>query len=78
VNFFRFFFQAGDEVYMMLDCEENSLSFMLNEIHLGPAFIGLPKIRLYPAASTVYGNTEISLLYLGPPQGQCVIKKVCK
>lgn len=30
-------------------------------------FIGLPDRRLYPSVSAVYGNTEVSMVYLGPP-----------
>ena len=29
--------------------------------------IGLPDKRLYPSISAVYGNTEVSMVYLGPP-----------
>jgi len=28
---------------------------------------GLPDKRLYPSVSAVYGNTEVSMVYLGPP-----------
>ncbi|KAJ8310679.1 hypothetical protein KUTeg_012544 [Tegillarca granosa] len=31
------------------------------------AFRGLPDKPLYPSVSAVYGNTEISMVYLGPP-----------
>ena len=30
-------------------------------------FAGLPDKRLYPSVSAVYGNTEVSMVYLGPP-----------
>ena len=30
-------------------------------------FAGLPDKRLYPSISAVYGNTEVSMVYLGPP-----------
>jgi len=33
----------------------------------GVAFRGLPDVRLYPAVSAVYGNTEVSMVYLGHP-----------
>ena len=29
--------------------------------------LGLPDKRLYPSISAVYGNTEVSMVYLGPP-----------
>lgn len=28
---------------------------------------GLPNKKLYPTVSAVYGNTEVSMVYLGPP-----------
>lgn len=28
---------------------------------------GLPNKKLYPTVSAVYGNTEVSMIYLGPP-----------
>ena len=28
---------------------------------------GLPDKQLYPSVSAVYGNTEVSMVYLGPP-----------
>ena len=31
------------------------------------SFIGLPDKRLFPSVSAVYGNTEVSMVYLGPP-----------
>lgn len=30
-------------------------------------FLGLPDKKLYPSVSAVYGNTEVSMVYLGPP-----------
>ena len=35
--------------------------------HSGIAFHDLPNTSLYPAVATVYGNTEVSLVYLGLP-----------
>lgn len=34
---------------------------------VGVAFRGLPDVKLYPAVSAVYGNTEVSMVYLGCP-----------
>lgn len=28
---------------------------------------GLPDKKLFPSVSAVYGNTEVSMVYLGPP-----------
>lgn len=70
---------------MILDCEDNTLSFEKNFEFLGVAFrgkpptkpptffvkhsftTGLPDKKLYPSVSAVYGNTEVSMVYLGPP-----------
>ena len=30
-------------------------------------FAGLPDKKLFPSVSAVYGNTEVSMVYLGPP-----------
>lgn len=52
---------------MILDCEDNTLAFERNYQFLGVAFRGLPDKKLYPAISAVYGNTEVSMVYLGHP-----------
>ena len=31
------------------------------------ACLGLPDKQLYPSVSAVYGNTEVSMVYLGAP-----------
>ena len=28
---------------------------------------GLPNKKFYPSVSAVYGNTEVSMVYIGPP-----------
>uniref|UniRef100_A0A914CH92 F-box/SPRY domain-containing protein 1 n=1 Tax=Acrobeloides nanus TaxID=290746 RepID=A0A914CH92_9BILA len=33
---------------------------------LGVAFTQIPPVKLYPAMCAVYGNTEITLIYMGP------------
>ena len=37
------------------------------KMFLSKLFTGLPDKRLYPSVSAVYGNTEVSMVYLGPP-----------
>lgn len=95
------YFQVGERIRVILDCDDNTLSFEKNYEFLGVAFrgiilyflcsfsltchfpkfknilidcfkfqiyvLGLPDKRLYPAVSAVYGNTEVSMVYLGPP-----------
>ncbi|PVD18357.1 hypothetical protein C0Q70_20906 [Pomacea canaliculata] len=58
---------VGERIRVILDCEDNTLAFEKNYEFLGVAFRGLPDTRLFPAVSAVYGNTEISMVYLGPP-----------
>lgn len=47
--------------------EDKTLAFERGYEFLGVAFRGLPKTCLYPAVSAVYGNTEVTLVYLGKP-----------
>ena len=47
---------------MVLDLEAGSLAFKVDNTYLGPAFYGL-KGPLYPVISTVWGNSEVSLVY---------------
>lgn len=59
--------QVGERIRVILDCEDNTLAFERNYEFLGVAFRGLPDKKLYPAISAVYGNTEVSMVYLGHP-----------
>uniref|UniRef100_A0A182SAG2 Uncharacterized protein n=1 Tax=Anopheles maculatus TaxID=74869 RepID=A0A182SAG2_9DIPT len=43
------------------------MSFEKNYEFLGVAFTDLPDKMYYPTVAAVYGNTEISMVYLGPP-----------
>ena len=43
------------------------LTFVLTNHVTLKYFAGLPDKRLYPSISAVYGNTEVSMVYLGPP-----------
>ncbi|KAK2718573.1 F-box/SPRY domain-containing protein 1-like [Artemia franciscana] len=60
-------YQIGDRIRVILDCEENTLAFEKHYEFLGVAFKGLPRKRLFPAVSAVYGHTEVSMVYLGEP-----------
>ncbi|XP_065369339.1 F-box/SPRY domain-containing protein 1 [Calliphora vicina] len=60
-------YQVGERIRVILDCDDNTLSFEKNYEFLGVAFRGLPDKKLYPTVSAVYGNTEVSMVYLGPP-----------
>lgn len=61
------FSQIGERIRVILDMEDKTLAFERGYEFLGVAFRGLPKTCLYPAVSAVYGNTEVTLVYLGKP-----------
>lgn len=55
------------KIGLILDMDSRTLAFDINGKYLGVAFEDLPKVELYPTISAVYGNTEVSLVYHGPP-----------
>ncbi|GCC33885.1 hypothetical protein chiPu_0012356, partial [Chiloscyllium punctatum] len=57
----------GERIRVILDMEDKTLAFERGYEFLGVAFRGLPKACLYPAVSAVYGNTEVTMVYLGKP-----------
>ncbi|XP_066266816.1 F-box/SPRY domain-containing protein 1-like [Branchiostoma lanceolatum] len=60
-------YQVGERIRVILDMDDNTLSFERGYEFLGVAFRGLPSVKLFPAVSAVYGNTEVCMVYLGPP-----------
>lgn len=52
---------------MVIDCEKHMLYFERGFEFLGLAFKDLPPVKLFPAISCVYGNTEVSMIYRGAP-----------
>jgi F-box protein 45 len=52
---------------MIVDCDNHQVYFEKGDEFLGLAFTNLPLVKLYPAMCAVYGNTEVSMVYLGPP-----------
>ena len=62
-----FFLQVGEKIRVILDMEDNYVAFERGYEFLGVAFRGLPDEQLYPAISAVYGNTEVTMVYLGEP-----------
>ena len=58
---------VGDEIGIVLDADRRTLSFEHNSVFLGTAFRDLPRTTFYPCISTVYGDSEVSLVYLGWP-----------
>merc|ERR1712179_708653 len=49
----------------VLDMDEGILSFVVEGQYLGVAHRGLRGKKVYPIVSTVWGNCEISMKYLG-------------
>lgn len=60
-------YQTGERLRVILDSDDHTLSFEKGYEFLGVAFRDLPMKPLYPAISAVYGNTEVSMVYLGHP-----------
>ena len=50
-----------------LDMCNRTLAFDIEGKYLGIAFRDLPAMDLFPAISSVFGNTEVSILYRGSP-----------
>lgn len=59
--------QIGERIRVILDMDDKTLAFERGFEFLGVAFRGLPKVCLFPAVSAVYGNTEVTMVYLGKP-----------
>ncbi|KAG9275821.1 F-box/SPRY domain-containing protein 1 [Astyanax mexicanus] len=60
-------YQIGERIRVILDMDDKTLAFERGFEFLGVAFRGLPKTCLFPAVSAVYGNTEVTMVYLGKP-----------
>uniref|UniRef100_A0A915B6X7 F-box/SPRY domain-containing protein 1 n=1 Tax=Parascaris univalens TaxID=6257 RepID=A0A915B6X7_PARUN len=60
-------YQMGERIRMIMDCDRHTLYFERGTEFLGVAFDHLPPLKLFPAMCGVYGNTEVSMVYLGPP-----------
>uniref|UniRef100_A0A915EDQ9 F-box domain-containing protein n=1 Tax=Ditylenchus dipsaci TaxID=166011 RepID=A0A915EDQ9_9BILA len=59
-------YQIGELVRMVLDCDRGFVYFEKANEFLGLAFAELPPVKLFPAMCAVYGNTEVSMVYVGP------------
>jgi len=58
-------YKFGEKLLLVLDCENGTLHFEKCNVFLGIAFKNLPKTKLYPSVSVVYGNSNVSILYIG-------------
>ncbi len=48
---------------VVLDMDDGTLGFIVDNVYLGIAFEGLKGKKLYPIISTVWGNGEIAIKY---------------
>lgn len=53
-----------DVLFMVLDMDEGTLSFVANNRFLGYAFTGLHGRTLFPIISSVWGHSEVTLTYI--------------
>ena len=53
------------QIYCILDMDEGYLAFATDHSYLGVAFRGLQGKTLYPAVSSVWGNSTIAIHYIG-------------
>uniref|UniRef100_G3PS26 SplA/ryanodine receptor domain and SOCS box containing 4a n=1 Tax=Gasterosteus aculeatus aculeatus TaxID=481459 RepID=G3PS26_GASAC len=53
-----------DSLLVVLDMDEGTLSFMVNERYLGVAFRGLKGKKLHPVVSAVWGHCEVAMEYV--------------
>lgn len=60
-------YQIGERIRMVMDCDRHRLYFEKGSEFLGVAFANVPPVKLFPAMCAVYGNTEVSTVYIGPP-----------
>lgn len=57
----------GERIRLVIDCGRHVAYFERGFEFLGIAFTDLPPVKLFPAVCAVYGNTEVSMIYVGPP-----------
>lgn len=58
-------FEIPENILVLLNMEQGTLSFVVNGHHLGVAFRGLKGKKLYPIVATVWGHSEVTMKYRG-------------
>ncbi|MBN3303046.1 GUS protein, partial [Amia calva] len=61
-----------DSLKVVLDMDEGTLSFIVDEQYLGVAFRGLKGKKLYPIVSAVFGNCEVTMRYINGLDGELI------
>uniref|UniRef100_A0A914XRL5 F-box protein n=1 Tax=Panagrolaimus superbus TaxID=310955 RepID=A0A914XRL5_9BILA len=59
--------KIGQKIRLIIDCDHHVAGFERGEDFFGIAFTELPAVPLYPAVAAVYGHSEVSMYYIGPP-----------
>ncbi|XP_069502454.1 SPRY domain-containing SOCS box protein 4-like [Ambystoma mexicanum] len=67
-----------DSFLMVLDADRGSLGFVVDGEYLGDAFCGLSGKTLYPIVSSVWGDSGITLRYIGSLQRQPLLTELCR
>ncbi|CAD6188326.1 unnamed protein product [Caenorhabditis auriculariae] len=60
-------YEMGERLRLVIDCDQHVAYFERGHEFFGVAFRHLPPVRLFPAVCAVYGNTEVSMVYVGSP-----------
>lgn len=72
-------FNVPDSFLTVLDMDEGTLSFIVDNQYLGVAFSGLKGKKLYPIVSAVWGHCEITMKYLGGLDPEPLpLKDICR
>eukprot|EP00094_Tigriopus_californicus_P013055 TCALIF_12624-PA protein Name:"Similar to gus Protein gustavus (Drosophila melanogaster)" AED:0.24 eAED:0.28 QI:0/0.6/0.66/1/1/1/6/0/478 len=58
-------FVVPDKFLAVLDMDEGTLGYVVDNVYLGPAFRGLRGKKLYLTVSAVWGHCEITMKYIG-------------
>ncbi|CAK9821878.1 Protein gustavus [Anthophora retusa] len=58
-------FIVPDKFLVVLDMDEGTLAFVVDDQYLGVAFKGLKGKKLHPIVSAVWGHCEITMKYIG-------------
>ena len=66
-------FVVPDTFFVVLDMDEGTLSFVVDEQYLGIAFRGLKGKKLYPIVGAVWGHCEITMRYIGGLDRKCLV-----
>jgi SPRY domain-containing SOCS box protein 1/4 len=72
-------FQIPDDFMVVLDMDDGTLGFIVDNVYLGVAFTGLKGKKLYPIISTVWGNGEVGIKYVsGLEPGPQLLQECCR